>query len=172
MIEMKKSCAFTGHRPSGFVFGYHEQDERCLRLKRALFDKITALVQTGTRIFYTGMAEGVDIWAAEAVLTLCRYFPDIELMAVLPFRGQRETMKADYKTRYDRILEKASEQILICEKYTPGCYKARNYFLVEQSDALLAVYSQSNARSGTGQTVRRALAEGKEVHFIDPAEFC
>lgn len=119
-----------------------------------------------------GMAEGVDIWAAEAVLTLCRYFPDIELMAVLPFRGQRETMKADYKTRYDRILEKASEQILICEKYTPGCYKARNYFLVEQSDALLAVYSQSNARSGTGQTVRRALAEGKEVHFIDPAEFC
>lgn len=58
MIEMKKSCAFTGHRPSGFVFGYHEQDERCLRLKRALFDKITALAQTGTRIFYTGMAEG------------------------------------------------------------------------------------------------------------------
>ncbi|MCI8332865.1 MAG: DUF1273 domain-containing protein [Clostridiales bacterium] len=168
---MKKSCAFTGHRPTGFAFGYDEEDPRCIALKRQLLNQITDLAHHGYRIFYTGMAEGVDIWAAEAVLQLSEYFKDIELYAAIPFRAQRDTMKDVYQKRYDRILEKTAEQIVISETYTRGCYKRRNYFMVEQCDALIAVYNAKHAKSGTGQTIRKAQADGKEVYQIDPDQF-
>ena len=166
--KMKKSCAFTGHRPSGFIFGYDEEDPRCIALKRKLLAKITDLAHHGFRIFYTGMAEGVDIWAAEAVLQLSEYFKDIELYAAIPFRAQRETMKSLYQKRYDRILTQAAEQIVISETFTRSCYKQRNYFMVDQCDALIAVYNPKHANSGTGQTIRKAQADGKDVHIIYP----
>ena len=30
---MKKSCAFSGHRPKKFPWGYDEADSRCVELK-------------------------------------------------------------------------------------------------------------------------------------------
>lgn len=29
-----KTCAFTGHRPQNLPFGFNEEDERCVDLKK------------------------------------------------------------------------------------------------------------------------------------------
>lgn len=165
---MKKSCAFTGHRPSGFAFGYDETDARCVDLKKRLFDTVTTLCYEGYRVFYTGMAEGADIWAAETVLRLSRYFHDIELYAVIPFQGHRNQINPAYRERYDKILEYSSQEIIICDQYTPSCYKARNYFMVQECDTLVAIYNEQQPRTGTGQTVRRAKALGKRIILLSP----
>lgn len=45
MIE--KCCAFTGHRPKKFPWGYDETDARCVVLKKTLSGIIAKLVDAG-----------------------------------------------------------------------------------------------------------------------------
>lgn len=86
MIE--KCCAFTGHRPRKFPWGYNEMDIRCIALKRLLSEQIAKLVDAGYTDFFSGMAEGTDTWAALAVLNLKKENPVLKLHCVLPFEGQ------------------------------------------------------------------------------------
>lgn len=163
---MKKVCSFTGHRPSSFDFGYDEDDARCIELKSKLFRAVSDACFEGYRVFYTGMAEGVDLWAAEVVLRVSAYFPDIELYAVMPYKGHRSSIRASFLPLYDKVLEFATDVITVSEKYTPTCFKARNYFLAEVCDRLIAVYDPTKTRSGTAQTVRKAETLSKEIVFI------
>ena len=75
MKKVRKTCAFTGHRPKKLPWGYNETDVRCVALKVALERQIRSLVQEGVMDFLSGMAEGVDLLAAEIVLHLRSEYP-------------------------------------------------------------------------------------------------
>ncbi len=79
-----RSCAFTSHRPHKFPWKYDEADSRCIRLKTALLNQIVRLMENGVTRFFSGMAEGVDCWAARAVLDLRIHHPELELHCILP----------------------------------------------------------------------------------------
>mgnify|MGYP005780282859 FL=1 len=70
MRKVERACAFTGHRPRKFPWGYDELDTRCVSLKSVLTEQIEQLAMNGVTQFLSGMAEGVDTWAALAVLAL------------------------------------------------------------------------------------------------------
>ena len=56
-----KTCAFTGHRPQNLPFGFNEEDERCIDLKKTLREQIINLIENkGVTHFISGMAIGVD----------------------------------------------------------------------------------------------------------------
>ena len=75
-----KKCAFTGHRPQSLPFGFNEADERCIALKKVLRNEIINLIENkGVTHFITGMAIGVDMYAAEIVLGLKASYPGITL---------------------------------------------------------------------------------------------
>ena len=42
MAEKKPACSFTGHRAAKLPWGFHEQDPRCVQLKRQIYDAIDA----------------------------------------------------------------------------------------------------------------------------------
>ena len=83
-----RSCAFTGHRPAHFSFQYDELAPGCVQLKSVLEKQILRLYHRGITDFYTGCALGVDLWAGEAVLSLKRQNPDLQLHCIIPFEGQ------------------------------------------------------------------------------------
>lgn len=66
----KTICAFTGHRPSRFSWGYDETNQECIALKEVLTEEIMRLTDIGVTNFLSGMAEGVDTWASVIVLAL------------------------------------------------------------------------------------------------------
>ena len=75
-----KKCAFTGHRPQSLPFGFNEADERCIALKQKLRDEIIRQIEeNGVTHFITGMAIGVDMFAAEIVLGLNRLIMALRL---------------------------------------------------------------------------------------------
>ena len=111
MIENR--CAFTGHRPKKFSWGYNEADARCVALKKALAAEIAKLVDTGYTRFYSGMAEGADTWAAMAVLALKKENPALKLHCVLPCEGQADGWSASARERYFSILEQADEVVYV-----------------------------------------------------------
>lgn len=164
---MKTAC-FTGHRPSSFRFGYNEESKGFIRIDEQLRCAISDLWMDGYRRFYTGMAEGVDIWAAEDVLRATKCYEDIELYAVVPYPDQRNTMNEDFQKRYDHVLDCCIDVIYTSKIYAPDCFKKRNYYMVEHSDAVVAVYNPDKWRSGTGQTVRYAEKLGKRIIHINP----
>ena len=79
--------SFTGYRPQKLPFR-GESDPACADLKRRIYAEIERLYEHGAGEFYTGMALGVDMWCAEAVLKLKSLHPEVRLVALLPCRGQ------------------------------------------------------------------------------------
>ena len=67
------TCCFTGHRP-----------EKLQVPEEMVIEKLDAAIQdairSGYRIFISGMAKGVDIWAAELVLRYRETNPQIQLI--------------------------------------------------------------------------------------------
>ena len=55
MRKVERACAFTGHRPRKFPWGYDEMDARCVSLKSVLAEQIEQLTRNGVTQFLSGM---------------------------------------------------------------------------------------------------------------------
>lgn len=165
MIE--RCCAFTGHRPKKFPWGYNEADARCVALKKALTGEIAKLVDIGYTDFFSGMAEGADTWAALAVLALKKRNPALKLHCVLPCEGQADGWSASARELYFSILKQADEIVYVRREYSRKCMLERNRYLVDHAALLLAVYN-GERRGGTAMTVRYAQKLGREAIILNP----
>lgn len=162
------SCAFTGHRPKKFLWGYDESAAACLKLKHKLSIQISALVDAGVVEFLSGMAEGTDTWAALAVLALREKNPVLKLHCILPCESQADKWSAFAQERYAAILSAADKVTYVRHAYTPDCMLECNRYLVDHADVLLAVYN-GERRGGTAATVRYAQKTGRGFIIIDSA---
>lgn len=159
---MERCCAFTGHRPKKFPWGYDESDARCAALKKELAAQIAKLVEAGYTDFLSGMAEGTDTWAALAVLALKKENPALKLHCILPCEGQAGQWSASAREIYDSILEQADSVVYVSRKYSKDCMLRRNRYLVDHAACLLAVYN-GESRGGTAMTVRYAQKLRREI---------
>lgn len=157
--------SFTGYRPEKLPF-FGEDDPLCAELKKRLFTRIEALVEDGAEEFCSGMARGVDTWAAEAVLELKRSRPEIRLTAVVPCPEQAEKWGREQSERYNAILAKCDKTITVSPSYTKSCMEKRNKALVDLCDLLIAVYD--GKPGGTMQTVNYAKSKNRRVIIINP----
>jgi uncharacterized phage-like protein YoqJ len=166
-MSMKMACAFTGHRPVRFSFGYDEEDEKCIRLKLTLAAQISRLIEIGVSTFYTGMALGTDQWCAEIVLDMKRQYPNVRLNAVLPCETQASKWSPEQRERYFNTLADCDDVITLNTRYTPDCMLERNRYMVDHAAYLLAVYDGGN-KGGTAYTVRYAREKKREIIVIRP----
>mgnify|MGYP003312113691 CR=1 FL=1 len=67
--QKENSCCFTGHRPEKLSMSEG-------KVKSALLQEIMKSINDGYNVFISGMARGVDMWAAEIVLELKDKFAD------------------------------------------------------------------------------------------------
>ena len=162
-----KTCAFTGHRPQNLPFGFNEEDKRCVWLKEILRSKITRLiVEERISHFISGMAIGIDMYAAEIVLSLKKDCPGITLEGVIPCTSQADKWPEQLQKRYADIFSKCDKTTYIQKNYTFNCMYKRNKYMVDQADIILAVWDGS--RGGTANTVKYALSQNKPVQIIHP----
>lgn len=164
---MNTACAFTGHRPKKLPWRYDETDSRCVALKEKLTEQIARLAEAGVTDFFSGMAEGTDVYCAQIVLDLRKKNPALNLHCVLPCEGQADSWSDSAQERYHTIVGQADFVDYVSRKYYDGCMLARNRRLVDQAGILLAVYN-GEQRGGTAATVRYARKAGREIIMIDP----
>ena len=162
-----KCCAFTGHRPHKLPWRYNEVDSRCIALKTALTEQITALVEVGITNFFSGGADGVDCLASLIVLELRKKNPALRLHMLLPHEGQADRWSEPAQERYHWILEQADSVEYVSQEYYEGCMLDRNHRLVEVAGLLLAVYN-GERRGGTAATVRYAQKLGRKIIVLNP----
>lgn len=70
----QKTICFTGHIPQK-LFGYNPYASGNLELLLTLRKVIEEKIENGTTTFITGMALGINMWAARIVLTLKKIEP-------------------------------------------------------------------------------------------------
>ncbi len=163
----EKTCAFTGHRPQSLPFGFDEADRRCRKLKKVLKKQILGLIKNeNVTHFISGMALGVDMYAAEIVLGLKVRHRGITLECAIPCGDQSAKWSKAMQERYARIISKCDKKTLLQTAYTPGCMDRRNRYMVDNADLLIAVWD--GGAGGTGNTAGYALRQGKPVIVIDP----
>lgn len=154
-------CAFTGHRPHKLPWGNDEQDPRCLAVKAMIGRRLLEAFGLGCRTFLCGMAQGCDLYFAEAVLELRRQQPDVRLIAMLPCPNQADGWRREDRQRYLSLCEQCDSREMLEPVYSPECMRNRNRAMVERAEVLISVYDGSP--SGTGSTVRYAEKLGRTI---------
>ena len=165
-VPRSKRVAFTGYRPQKMPFGFDEQDERCVDFKKRLHDTIESFIWQGYQHFISGGALGMDMYAAEAVLDLKKQYPEIMLEMVSPFDTQAAKWAPEYRQRHDALFDKADIVTATGHAYSKSSIFARNRYLVDNADMLLAAYD--GQPGGTEMTIRYARQMGIQVCCIPP----
>lgn len=156
------SCCFTGYRPQKFPFELSKESPDYLKFENILTDTVFSLAKNGTKEFYSGMAMGFDIIAAETVI-LYKLSCDqsIKLICAVPFYNQEKNFPEQWKERYKHIISHADEIIYTSENYSQGCYMKRNEFMVDRSDVVVTWFNGNSG--GTKNTIRYAEKSGKKI---------
>ena len=126
------SIAFTGHRN----IAPEQKDKVRERLRKA----VSLAYKEGKYQCICGMALGFDMLAAEEVLSLKARLPYLQLIAVVPFRGQNSRWDLAEQQRYDHILAKTDKVIVLSDTYYKGCLLRRNDFMLQHSNFVIAYY--------------------------------
>ena len=152
--KRKHRVCFTGHRPE-------KLDMSEGKVKSALLREIMKAIDDGFNVFISGMARGVDMWAAEIVLELKEEHPDIKLIAAIPFEGFEKKWSRDNQKQYNDILNQADLVKYICPSFSYRTYQIRNEWMVDHSARVIAVFN--GEKSGTKNTVDYAEKCGVEL---------
>lgn len=158
-----KSCCFTGYRPQKFPFPLVKGDSQYTDFENRLTETVLSLCEKGVFTFYTGMAMGFDIIAAETVLTIREGYDmgGVRLIAAVPFKGQSSQFDSSWKKRYDSVLKMADETVVFSDDYYRGCFAHRNQFMVDNSDVVVTWFD--GQRGGTASTLYYAEKNEKKI---------
>lgn len=158
-----KKCCFSGYRPSKFPFKLRDFDPDFQVMLRNLTTTVSSLIDDDCRVFYTGMASGFDIIAAEVVLGFRKSNPEIRLVAVVPFEEQEKSYSNEWKLRYDEVLSACDEVMVLSKEYHNGCYQNRNKYMVDNSDYIVTWYD--GKQGGTRNTL--SYAQKKKRYIVN-----
>ena len=160
MIEenkrLKRAC-FTGHRPEKLNIGEKE-------VKNRLRDAIRTAIAEGCTTFISGMARGVDMWAAEIVIEERKKNDNIKLICASPYEGFEKTWNLRKRYRYKTILKKADYVQYICDNYSRQCFQIRNVWMVDRSARVIAAYNGEHG--GTRNTIYYAIKQRIPIYNI------
>ena len=165
-MERDIACCFTGHRPNKLPWGDDESDERCVRLKELITQKLEAAYDRGYRHFICGMAQGADFYFCEAAQALRDRRPGVTVEAAVPCEDQADKWPDPDRERYQYLLGRCDFETVVQRAYDRGCMLRRDRYMVDHASLLLAVYDGS-PRGGAAYTVAYALRKGVEVEVID-----
>ena len=160
MTETEKRAhrvCFTGHRPEKLT-----RSEKAVR--KDLEKEIRQAVADGLYVFITGMARGVDIWAAQIVLGLRDEGFPVTLVCACPYDGFESGWNSQWKKQYKAILAIADFVKYVCDGYSPSCFQIRNEWMVDHAARVIAVFN--GGKSGTKNTIDYASKIGVPVACI------
>lgn len=150
-------CCFTGHRPERL--GMPESD-----VIFGLKEEIRTAIADGFQTFISGMARGVDLWAAEVVLALRDEGAAVRLICASAYRGFESHWSREWQERYRRVMKQADLVRFICPGYSEDCFQRRNQWMVDHSARVIAVYN--GQPSGTRNTIEYARRCGVPVVLL------
>lgn len=153
------SLAATGHRPNKLglwnCLGWRPRAVQFLR--DFAFQQLNAVHQQhNLREVISGMAVGWDTAIALAALRL-----EIPLIAAIPFPNQPLKWPPANVEEWAWIKSQATEVITIADSYSLAAMQARNEYMVNRADIMLALWN--GTPGGTANCLRYARRKDKPI---------
>ncbi len=145
-------CALTGHRDLPETIDVNR-----------LYDMLEEAVSEGYDTFYCGMARGFDLLALDCLVSLSRKYA-LKLIACIPYAGHETGFSFETRNTYRRLLEWCDEKIVLYPAYRYGCYHARDRYMVDRADLVIAYCTRDSG--GTAYTLKYAEKSGKEIRYV------
>lgn len=160
MFNVNTAWSFTGHRPNK-LYGYDKDKDGNILIREKLKEAILYVIHNhNAKTFISGMALGIDQWAAEIVLELKPYYPHIKLVAAIPCADHSKAWPKQSQVEWNKIVDKADYVYLVSNKpYTSYCMQKRNEWMVNKSIGQIAVWD--GTLGGTANCIRYADNVGK-----------
>lgn len=153
--------SFTGHRPAK-LGGYSLPNPIHKYITGELRRVLTELKPERA---ISGMALGVDQWAAEICIELA-----IPFIAAIPFKGQENYWPAESRERYYKLLAAAeATEVVNRGGYASWKMQTRNVWMVDHSDLVIAVFD--GTPGGTKNCYDYADGIGKKIIRINPQDY-
>ncbi len=140
-MNRETTCCFTGPRRPRLPSEGNEISPEIASLKVSIRSAILDAYDEGFRFFMNGMADGFDLFAAEAVLELKNSCEGISLVAVLPYADAPKNHSKTVAKRMEHILKNACSVISLYDKHVPGCEHSRNKYMVDNSTRIIGYYN-------------------------------
>ena len=174
----ERTVCITGHRDK--KISPYNRDPNYSRItvdavRFMLYRYIDMAIECGYTDFFSGLAPGTDLWAAEYILKKRENNKNIRLIAAMPYLRHAENFSRSDLDLLEQTEIKADVLLTvnpdpditysrrISSKTSPALYRDRNYFMVDNSSAVIAFLSKCAAISGTAQTVNYARRRGRIV---------
>lgn len=137
-LQKDKTVAFTTGYRTEKLFCNVEDKNLLNVIYTELYRLVSKLYQQGYTHFYSGMSEGIDMLAANAVLDFKEEHPDVRFVAVIPFKGQQEQYSTTGKNDYQSICTEADEIVTLADEFTGNdLYLQRNNYLLENCSTMV-----------------------------------
>lgn len=157
-LRKEHRCSFSGHRPE-------KMNCSTGKIIRALKKEIECAIADGYTTFISGMARGVDIWAAEIVLKKKQKNKELRLVCAIPFRGVENQWDKFWKRKFRAILPQADYIKYFSDFFSDSeLYMIRNRWMIDRSTRLIAVFG--GEKGGTYSTILYARKKGVSVCLI------
>ena len=148
--------AVTGHRPNK-LGGYDTPNPLYDLVVKGL---VEAFEKLKPEFVISGMAIGVDQWAAEICINM-----KIPFVAALPFAGQEGKWPPKSQAKYHWILSQAYARYTICDGgYEPWKMQKRNDWMMESCHQVVAVWN--GTPGGTANCLGSAAKLGKPIYYV------
>jgi len=154
-----KTCGFTGHR------NIRKNKLECFRneLKR----EIEQAVADGFTCFISGFANGADLEFAAAVIEIKKNNSEIFLEAALPYRNRMKTKNP----LFHELIGVCNGVYFGNEKYKIACCLSRNYYIVKNSERIIAVFD-GRKYGKTSEIISVARKMEKDIRYIFTKPVC
>lgn len=150
-------CCFTGLSPQNLRRPLDD-------IKVDLENEILRSIRDGYTTFITGMACGTDIWAGNIVVRLRDRFPDLKLIAAVPFPAFPDAWDEEWKEKYEKLLAKSDLVKVISGESGENAVQQRNKWMVDHAAKVIAVYN--GTAGGTRNTIQYARKNGVFVKYL------
>lgn len=132
-------CTIIGKSVNELPFGMDEKYPKCTALKINLAAKINELYLNGVTHFACNCEYGIPLWAAEIILALKIYKPELYLHIVAPYEEQAAKWNEEIRERYFNIHEKADTVHILKNIYNDNIlsYHYAEKFMLDNSTMLL-----------------------------------
>lgn len=171
-IDRSSAVCFAGHREKSihpYNNLYQNRDITFFALKLLLARYIDIAINSGYTSFISGFAEGIDLWAASHIIKRKNEGADISLIGAIPYLHHADRFGKKYSEALKHAEFYADAVVLINPNpditystlpqginQSKTLYRDRNYFMVDNSSALIAFMNENIKWSGTLQTLNYA----------------
>lgn len=166
-MNIEKTCCFTGHRPEK-LYSYNPATEGNYAILVQLKETVIDLIENkGVDTFISGMALGIDTWAARIVLKLKETYPHIKLVAAIPCANHSGRWVQFSKDEWQMIVDRCDIVHYVSDQpYTHWCMQDRNVWMVDNAKYVVAVWD--GTKGGTANCVKYAGKMNREIKVITP----